>query len=167
MDKHLDQLEALLGQLDAEHEQMLTLLAVKREAMRQAKPAAVSDCCERENERVQKIVAIEKRRQVIVGEITAALTPGAAQPLTITQIADRVGEPRRGRLLVLRQRVRDRMHRVARENAVARAATDGLLRHVQGLIQQVSKTLAGSGTYGRAGMNPAASTITTTFSITG
>jgi hypothetical protein len=163
VDKWLDQLEACLAQLDVEHDQLLGLVRRKQNAMRMGQTALIADCIEREHESVKQIAHVEKQRQQAVGQITAALEPTAAAPLTIGQIAERVGEPRRGRLLVLQQRLRRTIGIIKDENDVSRRAADGLLRHVQGVIRQVTMAVGGA-TYGRRGVVASA---VSSFSVTG
>ena len=165
MDKQLDQLEAVLKELTASHESLLSLLRRKRQALREADRDRVTSCCERENEFVQQISELEKHRLELIGELTEAIEPGADQPLRLATLAGRVAEPRRGRILVLRQQLRERMERVRDEVAVIRKATESLTRHMQGLVQTVAGAMAG--VYGQGGgPTPVAMTVST-FDATG
>lgn len=166
MDKALAELESLLTQLIAEHRQLLEQLRGKQQAMRSAKPAEVEARCTQEQAIVYRIGRLETQRQDAVRRITAMIDPAARSTLSITQIADRVEEPLRGRLLVLRQQLRELIETVRRENEVARIATEGLLKHVQGIIQQVAAAM-GAGTYGRRGSMHQTPTLASTFSVTG
>lgn len=168
-DRWLDELERCLLRLAEEHDGLLDLIRRKQRAMRMGQPELVTDCCERENHHVQRIGGLEGHRQKAVGELTALLTPGTqqGQPLTLSEIAERVGEPRRGRLLVLHQRLRQTMHTVQRENQIARQATEGLLHHVRGVIQQVTQAVGGTGTYGRQGPVEAPPGAVSSFTVTG
>ena len=166
MDKWLDELEACMRQLDQEHDQLLGLVRRKQQAMRLAQHALIADCCGRESQSVHRIAAVEKRRQGIVGQITAAASPSAKQPLRLGEIADLAGEPRRGRLLVTQQRLQRTARLIQQENDVARRATESLLRHVQGVIQQVAAAVGGA-TYGRRGVVTSPNVAVSSFSITG
>ena len=169
MQSQLDALEHHLRRLAEEHEGLLELIRRKQRAMRMGQPQLVTDCCERENHHVQRIGGLEGHRQKAVGEITRFMTRGTEreQPLKLSEIAERLPEPRRGRLLVLHQRLRDTMHQVQRENQIARQATDGLLHHVRGVIQQVTQAVGGAGTYGKQGPVEAPPGAVSSFSITG
>lgn len=166
MDKHLQQLEAQLGGLLEAHDAMLALIRRKREAIRQAKPAVVQDCTRRENELVQKIGGLETERQRVVAALTAAIAPQSSQPLRLGQIAERCGEPQRGRLLVMQARLLERMNEIKRESAVVRQAMEGLLGHMQGMVQMLIQTVAGGGTYGQRGTMNAAGAAVSSFNAT-
>ena len=150
MDEKLDQLATQLQQLQAAHEALLSLVRRKQQALRLGQAELVSETCTLENEHVQRIAELEKQRQRIVGQITAELSPNAKAPLQMRQIAEAVAEPRRGQLLVLQQRLRQTMRTIERENEISRRAADGLLRHMQGIMQQVTAAMGG-GTYRRGG----------------
>lgn len=166
MDKQLHRLEELLRALLAEHEGMLMLIRRKQEAIRQAKPAVVQDCSRRENDHVQRIGELETERQRVVAALTAAISPQSPQPLRLGQIAERWSEPGRGRLLVLQSRLLAVMTDVKRESAIARRAMEGLLGHVQGMVQMLIQTVGGGGTYGARGRLNTASAAVSSFSAT-
>jgi hypothetical protein len=166
MDKWLDELETCLRQMHEEHHQMLALIQRKQQAMRQAKADAVHECCGLENQCIQRIGEVEKKRQACLGRLTAAWAPNSAKPLTIVEIAERVAEPRRGRLLVLKAQLTELMHGVRRENQVAQIATQGLIQHVQGVIKQVAAAM-NPGTYGRRGPVVSSNMPCSSFSVTG
>ena len=154
MDKVLCQLEAALRAMHDEHEGLLALVQRKKQALAAAKPALVQDCCQRENVHVQQIAELEKQRQQIVGELTAAWAPNAA-------------EPRRGRLLVQQQRLRGLMAQIQSGNAVAALATESLLGHVKGVMRMVAEAVAGTGVYGRDGVNQAGpAEVASSFAVT-
>ena len=167
MDKQLRQLEQHLRDLLEEHEAMLRLIQRKREAVRQARPAVVEDCTERENQHVQRIGQIEKARQELVAQITTALDAQATEPMRLGQIVERLDEPQRGRLLALQAKLRDCMEQVRRESRVVADAMTGLLQHVQGLVQMVAQTVGGGGVYSSRGRVDAAYAGVSSFSTTG
>lgn len=150
MDELLSQLVEQMQSLLETHQSLLTLVRRKQEAMRLGQADLVSETCTLENEHLQRIAELEKQRQQIVGHITESLAPDAAEPLRLQQIAERVDEPRRGQLLVLHQQMRQTMQTIQRENDVSRRAAEGLLRHMQGIVQQVTQVM-GAATYGRRG----------------
>ncbi len=166
MDKQWDMLERYLHELIEVHQSMLSLVQRKREAVRQAKPAVVSECTERENELVKRIGAIETERQKVAAELTRLLDAGATEPMRLADLAERVDEPRRGRLLVLHQQLMDVMQTLRRESAITRQAMEGLLNHVQGMVQMLVQTVGGGGTYGRRGRVNAAAAVVSSFSTT-
>lgn len=151
MDELLDQLDDSLRRMHAEHEQLLALVQRKKQAIASAQSDLVQDCCQRENVHVQQIAELEKQRQLQVGQLTAAWEPNAAEPLRLTDIAERCEEPRRGQLLVRQQQLRELMQQIKDENAVAKQATESLLGHVKGVMRMVADAVAGSGVYGSDG----------------
>jgi len=167
VDKHLNELEQQLRQLLTEHDALLMLLRRKREAVRQARPAVVEDCTQRENQRVQTIGRLEQARQQTVAAITQAIDPQATELMRLAAIAERIDEPQRGRLLVLQAQLRERMEQVRRESKIAAQAMQGLLHHVQGLMQMVVQTVGGGGVYSRRGHVAASSGHVSSFSTTG
>ncbi|MHC4994235.1 MAG: flagellar export chaperone FlgN [Planctomycetota bacterium] len=167
MDKQLKELETHLVNLVQEHEALLGLIERKLEALRMAKPDLVTDCCGLENDRVQRIAALEKRRLDTVGRITEVMAPSASEPLSLTEIAQRTHDERGTRLMVLRAKLRGLMDQIQKKNGVARRATEGLLGHVSGIMQQVTHAMAGGGAYNRRGTVGGSVLTTSSFSITG
>lgn len=150
----------------AAHEQLLSLLEQKRQAVRAADHHKVNEICQVENHRIQSIGEMEKRRLRVMAEITLMLRPGATQPLRMGELAELLQEPARGRVLVLRQELRQRMEQVRTESAVIRSATQSLLHHMQGIVQTIGGAMAGVATYTRRGSMPARTLAISTFSAT-
>ncbi|MGB0767511.1 MAG: flagellar export chaperone FlgN [Phycisphaeraceae bacterium] len=132
--KHIPVLEAVLKQLTDRHEQLLVLMKRQREALRLADHHGVSECSRLENALVQAIGDLEKRRQELVAQLTRVIDPSATQPMRMRDLAERLPEPARGRLLVLREQLRERIALVKDESSVTRRATEALLKHMQGLV---------------------------------
>lgn len=162
----LAQLENHLRELLEEHEAMAAMLRLKREALKRAQPQVVNDCTNRENKHVQRIGEIEKQRQRVVAALTQVIVPQARQPLSLGQIAERSDEPMRGRLLVLQQKLHQTMREIQRESAVTRTAMEGLLHHVQGIVQSIVQNVGGGGTYSRRGQVSVAGATVSSFNAT-
>jgi hypothetical protein len=165
LEQNLTDLEAVMRAQLAQHERILALLHRKRQALAAADAEGVAQCSVEENRHVQALGELEKRRLLLVGEITLGLDPAAPAPLGLPELAQRLPEPARGRLLVLRVQLRERMEAVAREVGVARRATETLVRHMHGLIQTIGGALTGIGTYTRAGGRPKAALAVSTFNV--
>jgi len=166
LEKSLTQLEALLVDQLQHHERMLELLDRKRVALRHANHAVVTDCSYQENQQLQKVSELEKQRLKIIADLTLMLDRDAKQPLTLMELAERMPEPTRGRLLVLRAQLRDRMQQVQKKTAVTRRATDTLVNHMQGLIQKVTAVCSGVSVYNATGAPPKKAMSVSTFSMT-
>lgn len=164
--KQIDRLEAMLREQLELHRQLHGVLQRKRAALREAKRAELDDCCRAENGFVQKISELEKKRLTLVGELTLKVSLQAREPMRLDELAGHLPEPSRGRLLVLRQQLRDLMQQVRADAHVVRRATEALARHMQGLMQSVAAAINGSGSYGATGATPAAAMKLSTFSAT-
>ena len=166
MDKTLAQLEDVLREEAAAHERLLATMDQKLDAMRNANREQLAACCRAENELVQAIGEHEKQRLTLVAVLTQTLDPRAVSPLRMGELAERLPEPARGRLLVLRAQLRERIEAVRSRGGTLRRAADGLLAHMSGLMQAVSGALSDTGTYGRRGATPTATMAVSTFSTT-
>lgn len=166
MDKQLAQLEDVLVKQAAAAERLEAILKQKLDAVRRAQHDRMTDYSRLENEQVQVIGDLEKQRLVLVAELTQLVDPDASQPLRLGELAERLPEPMRGRLLVLRQQLRQRLQATQHETSVARLAAETLLHHIQGIVQTISGALSGVGTYGKQGAPPRVAMAVSTFSAT-
>ena len=166
MDKQLSRLEAVITQQTSAHERLLSLLKYKREALRTADRDQMSRSTEQENQAVQEISELEKERLRLVGELTLMVDPSAKQPMCLADLAQRLNEPSRGRLLVLRQHLIERIKRVQQETAVVKRATESVVRHMQGLFQMIGSAVGGGGVYSRCGAPPRHALAVNTFNAT-
>ena len=143
----------VLKQLTERHEQLLSLMLRQREALRSADHRGVSELSRLENALVKAITELEKRRLELVADLTRVVDPAAPQPMRMRDLAERLPEPARGRLLVLREQLRQRIQQVKDESSVTRRATEALMKHMQGLVQTLSTAGRGSAYAPRATMN--------------
>ena len=166
VDVSIDQLEQVLTRLLDEHEQLIVLLKQKRLALCSADHKKIFDCCKQENEKIRSISELEEQRLRMVAELTAMVAPSASEPMRMADLAEHLPEPMRGRLLVQRSQLKERMDQARCEINVAQRANESLFKHMNGLIQTISSMCSGLTTYGRTGLRPphtmAASTINTT-----
>ena len=167
MDELLNQLENLLTSLLQEHERLLELIKQGQRALAEADPQRVADLCRQQNVHVQQIGQLEKERQQLVGQVTQLTAPTAAEPLTLRRIAAQAAPEQRGRLVELHEQLRRTIETVRHENGVARRATEGLLNHVQGLMQAVVQAVAGAGLYSRGGAVAGSPVVVSSFAATG
>jgi hypothetical protein len=170
MDKRLDKtvtkLEAVLQEQLATHERLLALLLAKRKALAGADRAKLAELLSSENQQVQAVSELEKQRLALVAELTQIVSPDAKEPMRLPELAMKLSEPARGKLMVLRTQLRQRMESVREQTQVARRATESLVKHMQGLVQSIGNSVTGVGTYGRAGAPPKAAMAISTFSAT-
>jgi hypothetical protein len=166
MDAILAQLEDTLRQQIAAHEQLLSLMTLKREAIRSAQASRVAELVSQESAQLRIVTELEKRRLEQVAAATLAVDPSAAQPLRLGELALRLPEPARGRLLVLRQQARAKVEQVSQQAGVLREATTAVARHMQGLVQSIGGVLTGVPTYSAKGAPPRSATRVSTFVAT-
>lgn len=166
MKQRIESLERTLEQQTHLHEQLLELMARKRAALRLAQDRQLAEIGELENEKLRAIGELEKQRLEQVGELTLQLQPGASAPLHLRELAEQLPEPTRGRLLMLRQQLRERMARVQRQSSITRSATESLARHMQGLVQTIGMIATGVSTYNGQGSLPEQATAVRTINMT-
>lgn len=166
LERGLAELESLLRQQVAQQEQLLALLHGKRLALAAADAKRVAELCQQENSRLQALAELEKKRLIKSGELTLLLDPKAPEPLRLGELAQRLPEPARGRLLVLREQLREKLEAARVEIGVARTAAESLVRHMQGIVQSISTAVTGVTTYSRAGARPQAALSMSTFNTT-
>ena len=163
---HFMPLESTLKQLLSLHGELLELLTSKREVLRKSDNQAVTGLCILEHEKLQKIAELEKQRLMQVAELTLKVDPQAKEPLRMAELAERLDEPQRGRLLVARQQLLERMKQVQQETNIVRRATESLAKHMHGIVQTLGALSAGVSTYGSGGAFPQKNNAVSTFSAT-
>jgi len=155
----------LREQLDL-HAQLLELLKRKRDTLQANDNQAMTGVCVLEHEKLSKIADLEKQRLKLVADLTLKVDPRAQSPLKMADLAEQLGEPARGNLLVLRQQLLEGMQAVQQETHVVRRATEALSRHMHGIVQTLGALSAGIATYGSRGSLPQSNTAVSTFSAT-
>lgn len=166
LEKSLNQLEALLRQQITTHESLANILVRKRQALMTANHVVMNECTVRESDLLKQVAQCEKARLSLVGELSLMVDANAKEPLTMLQLAEHLPEPNRGRLLVLRLELRERILTVQKETGIARRASETLLRHVHGIIQVIGTACTGVSTYGQQGSRHRAATAVSTFNTT-
>jgi len=163
---HIVSLQEALRQLLDLHTELLELLKRKRDVIKINDSRAMTNLCVLEHEKLQKIAQLEKQRLKLVADITLKIDPRAKAPLAMTELADHLGEPVRGQLLVSRQQLLERMKEVQTETNVVRRATEALTKHMHGIIQTLGALSSGVATYGSGGSLPQSNAAVSTFSAT-
>ena len=135
----------------AVHEQLLQCVADKREAIRSADIAKVSDICGRENTLIQGLAEIEKQRLRLVGELTQSIHSKSQKPLTMNEISQSAAEPQRTRLLALTAQLREIVTELRAQSSIVRVAAETLSRHMSGIVQTVHSALSRARVYGERG----------------
>lgn len=149
----VERLEPLLQSMIVEHECLLELCKQHQDAIRIADTDQLAKVIEQTNEIMCRIGRLDQQRDAIARSVSPATQ---AQP-TITEMSRHLPEPARGRTKDLADQLRGLAKQVHEEHTVLRAASEVLMIHMSGLMQQVSQRLSHSGTYGRHGVVEAGS----------
>lgn len=165
VEAHVLAIESTMRQMVVLHEELLPVMIRKREAVRRAHVDLMAELCRLENEKVQGIAELEKQRQALVARLTLLIDPKSTEPMRLIDLATRIAEPWRGRLLVTRQQLVEKLESVKEQTAVARRAADQLVKHVQGLVQGVTSA-ATAATYTKPSAGPRPAARLSTFSMT-
>lgn len=165
LEKQLAGLERMLQELMQAHQMLLDLLGEKRVAMRQAKHEVMASLCKQENEQIKVISDMEKERLQMVADITLMIEPNAAKPMKLLELADCLPEPWRGRILVFRHQLQQKMQATQKQAQTTQQATAQLVKHMTGLMQKVTAACTGAAVYSAKGA-PTAGTRISTFSMT-
>lgn len=165
LEKLVNRLEDLLRQQTVAQGELTALLSQKRTALRAGKGGVLADLTARENEQVRQISLLETQRLSLMGDLTLHLNPAAKAPLRLSELADRLAEPARGRLLVLRHQLRKAAERARHEAQVVRLASEAVLRHLTAMVHEIGATSMGVTTYGQRGGRSTATAVST-FSMT-
>lgn len=142
------------GLLETLQEQYRTLQRVgreRREAIRRADPEGVAACIGIENQAVQAIAEVEKRRITVVGLLAQRFAIPEKSQARLTAIAAALGGTVGERLAKRAQELRELLEAVRKENEVVRMAAEQLSRHMEGLWKQACGVLSHARTYGRQG----------------
>ncbi len=151
--------ESLLTDLLAAYGELASLAAEHRAAISRADGDAVEACARREAGLAARLADIEQRRRAL-----ASAPPG--ERVTISSVVERLPQPARARAAELVSRLRETVKGVQRDYATIRAATQSIVAHIDGLVQQVSRRLSGTGTYGPEGRVEAAKTVPCGIDVT-
>lgn len=167
-DPEVAELETLLEHLLKEHEELLALASVHRDAIGRADPHSLGDCVQRQNEVLRRVAELENRRLGLMARLADKMRPlnrengqtgngGRAVEMlpdrpTVSWIARSLPEPVRSRLVALAERLRELLARLHREHAALKEASSALAAHMEGLMRQLSRKLSHAGTYGRKGV---------------
>ncbi|MFG0249390.1 MAG: flagellar export chaperone FlgN [Phycisphaeraceae bacterium JB051] len=166
LEKQLNTLERSLQELLQAHTYLSDLMEQKRTAMREAKHEQVGNLCKLENDQLRKISDMEKNRLQLVADITLLVAPSAKQPLKLLELSDRLPEPWRGRLLVFRHQLAQKMQETQSKTQSTQQATIQLVKHMTGMMQKVTAACTGSSAYSARGQASTNNARISTFSMT-
>lgn len=154
-------LRRLLADLIEAHEALLEASGAHREAIRRADTEGMLDAQRRVERVCERIAALDGVRQGLTAEIDPD-RPDA----TLSSLAEGLPEAERAEALERAARLRELILRAHAEQRRLRAATESMLSHVRGIVQQIRQQLNHAGTYGRAGRVEAGATVVTGLDMT-
>jgi hypothetical protein len=144
----IDKLDSLLADLESEHEHLLELAGLQREAIISADAKELGLVVKQTAQALNRIAGIEHTRQQVIKRPDGTI-PTVDQ---ITQELRHQHDDQHAEALTNRSTsLRALMHRVKEEHEAVRVATLALSNHMSGLMEQVSAKLSHTGTYGRRG----------------
>jgi len=163
LDPGIAELETLLRELLLEHEQLLTVTGMQKQAISKADTGALATCVHQQNVIVQRVAELEKRRLGLVARLGERLRPAHSAKIgsqsgivpdrpTIAWLAQTFPEPTRGRVVAAADRLRDLLAKLHKEHVSLKEATTTLATHMEGVLRQVAGRLSHAGTYGRRGI---------------
>ncbi len=152
LDRHALDLERVLLQIADRYETLARCAKDRREAMRRADPRALAQCIDAENQAVQALADLERRRMIVVEAIAAAIGSPDKSQTPVSRLAPALPEPARSRLLTLSASLKQLMEHVTNLNEGARRAADLLAAHMEGLMRHVAAKLNHAQTYNPKGV---------------
>lgn len=154
------EVERILRDLQAQFQRLSGLAGERLEAMRRADTARLARCIAQENEVVQQVAEIEKRRIVAVGRLAERLGSSDKSQAKASWLGERLGGAAGERLTRSATELRTRIESLMKSNEVARLTALTLSSHMEGLWRQALQVLNHSKTYGRMGVvGPGATVI--------
>lgn len=149
MDKLAQELLNLLREILAGQQRLLKLGIARRDAMRCFDVARLDILAGQEKVEVQRLTALERRRQTLAGQIKAQL-PRGMEP-TVSEVAKRVQEPLKGQLLVIAAQIRDCAHQVERNARINATVSEGVVKGLARVLKVVTGFAQHAGLYLRNG----------------
>lgn len=123
-----------------QHDALLEAVLHHRASLSRADRDGIAEAMKAQTVAITRIRAIDAERRETFGHATA-----------VQDIAATLPEAARAEVLELAGKLRERIEKVRREQAVVECASRTLLGHMEGLFRQVSARLSHAGTYGRLG----------------
>lgn len=157
--------EQVLIALEAQIQKLSALAGARREAMRRADAAGLAACIAEENQAVQQVADLEKRRVAVVGHLAQRLGLPDKTQARATDVAERVGGPAGERLRTRAESVRAGVIALTRTNTALKLAAQHLAAHMDGLWRQASAVLNHAQTYGRRGIIGAGPSVVSALDV--
>ncbi len=154
-DSRIGELVNLLGQLRDLYVDMQNILNAKLEAMKKADSDRLNDLVGRERGLVERIRERDGLRKQLVMLVCGEIGLGrkTAATITLTELAARIKEPRRGHLLSLSQSLREVVTKVGETNRVIATVSDVMLKHFSKVHEAKTMSPEDPGVYSAKGIS--------------
>ena len=153
MDKLVTELLTLLRELLAGQDRLLKLALARREAMRVFDIARLETLAAQERTEALRMAELDRKRQLLVGQFKAALGKGV-EP-TVTEIARRVNEPVKSRLLGLAGQLKETVEQVERNTRINATISETVVKGLAKVLKVVTGLAQHAGLYMRNGRKAA------------
>jgi hypothetical protein len=144
----MDDLLSVLNLLIAEHEKLLNLFDLQRDAMKALDALKMDELTGAQESIRINITNLENRRRMLVKEIAVALKIKAEPTLLAIAAAC---EPHRPQILTLRQKLRNLAAAVSQRAKVAGKVANSVLGHLNTAVRMISGVTEKAGLYNRYG----------------
>ncbi|MHC5113319.1 MAG: flagellar export chaperone FlgN [Planctomycetota bacterium] len=151
MTPELKALITMMEMLADHHRELRVCIAAQREAIRTAAIDELTAACRRTQEISIAASDLERQRLDLVTAVTRTREPNRTDPLTLEEIASRLGEDDRAALLDAAAKLREEITGAQRESSIVAAAATALSRHMAGIREKIHGALSRVGVYERRG----------------
>jgi hypothetical protein len=162
------ELEGLIALLIDRHTGLLGAVKGHRAALSAANVEAMEESVRKQNEHVQAIADLERRRLAVLARLAEATgqdrARGSEKP-TLAWAAGLLPEPIRGRVLAAGAALKERLTELSVQTKVVRQAAEAVAGQMEGLFRQVAQRLSHSGTYNPRGRVEARTQVVTSLDI--
>jgi hypothetical protein len=148
--------EALITRYQQVGQMMLEVSQRHHGAIGRADNRLIAQCVQQQQMLATQLAELEAQRSMLLKKLGLPLSA------TLSIVAERAMPSKREELLMRAAAARNTLGEALKLHEVIRQASQTLMLHMQGLVQQVSRQLSGQGSYGRVaiggagGMNAAA-----------
>jgi len=145
----------LLVQMRDLYGDMQEILEAKLEAMKRADSDRLNDLAARERRLVERIRERDGLRRQLVALVCqeVGIGAGSERAVTLTELASRIQEPRRGHLLSLSQSLRDVVMKVGETNRIIGTVSDVMLKHFGKVYEAMTSCPEDPGVYSAKGVS--------------
>lgn len=151
----IGELVNLLGQLRDHYMNMQDILNGKLDAMRRADSDKLNELVGIERGLVERIRERDGLRKQLVAMVCGEIGLGddVAGTITLTELAARIKEPRRGHLLSLSQSLKEVVTKVGETNRVIATVSDVMLKHFGKIHEAMTMSPEDPGLYSAKGVS--------------